>query len=36
MRATWDDIPDENEWGEPFFTQDERDQLIAGLYASGA
>jgi len=27
VRVTWDDIPYENEWGEPFFTQEERDQL---------
>lgn len=27
VRVTWDDVPFENEWGEPFFTQKERDQL---------
>lgn len=27
VRVTWNDIPFENEWGEPFFPQEERDQL---------
>jgi len=27
VRVTWDDIPFENEWGESFFSQEERDQL---------
>lgn len=27
VRVTWDDIPFENEWGEKFFSQEERDQL---------
>jgi phage terminase large subunit-like protein len=27
VRVTWDDIPFENEWGEAFFSQSERDQL---------
>ena len=27
VRVTWDDIPYENEWGEKFFSQEERDQL---------
>ena len=27
VRVTWNDIPFENEWGEPFFSQEERDQL---------
>lgn len=27
VRVTWDDVPYENEWGEPFFSQKERDQL---------
>ena len=27
VRVTWNDVPFENEWGEPFFTQKERDQL---------
>jgi phage terminase large subunit-like protein len=27
VRVTWDDIPYVNEWDEPFFSQDERDQM---------
>ena len=27
IRVTWDDIPYVNEWGENFFSQEERDQL---------
>jgi hypothetical protein len=27
VRVGWSDVPFENEWGEPFFTQEERDQL---------
>jgi phage terminase large subunit-like protein len=27
VRVTWDDVPFENEWGEPFFSQAEREQL---------
>jgi phage terminase large subunit-like protein len=27
VRVTWDDVPYENEWGEPFFTKSEREQL---------
>ena len=27
IRVTWDDVPFENEWGESFFSQKERDQL---------
>ena len=27
VRVTWDDVPFENEWGEEFFSQKERDQL---------
>lgn len=27
VRVTWDDIPFVNEWDEPFFSQEERDQL---------
>jgi len=27
VRVTWDDIPFVNEWGEKFFSQEERDQL---------
>ena len=27
VRVTWDDVPYENEWGEPFFSKEERDQL---------
>lgn len=27
IRVTWNDIPFENEWGEPFFPKEERDQL---------
>jgi len=27
VRVTWDDIPYENEWGEPFFSKEERAQL---------
>ena len=27
VRVTWDDIPYENEWGEPFFSKAEREQL---------
>lgn len=27
VRVTWDDVPYENEWGEPFFTKTEREQL---------
>ena len=27
VRVTWDDIPYENEWGEAFFSQSEREQL---------
>ena len=27
VRVTWDDIPYENEWGEPFFSKEEREQL---------
>lgn len=27
VRVTWDDIPYVNEWDEPFFSQEERDQM---------
>ena len=27
VRVTWNDVPYENEWGEPFFSKDEREQL---------
>jgi phage terminase large subunit-like protein len=27
VRVTWNDVPFENEWGEKFFSQEERDQL---------
>jgi len=27
VRVTWNDIPYENEWGEPFFSKEEREQL---------
>ena len=27
VRVTWDDIPYVNEWDEPFFTKDEREQM---------
>jgi phage terminase large subunit-like protein len=27
VRVTWDDVPYENEWGEKFFSKEEREQL---------
>ena len=27
VRVTWNDVPYENEWGEPFFTKEEREQM---------